>query len=199
MVPHRFPESDGQRQPGGCYRANGERRCGMPRTPSKRSAGFVRLTKGLSRTCSCLNLALRNPLAVGCWGRIAANTGSGTRGWPGHLVDQDCVAFGNGMVGEQVLTALVAGGQRCASGHLSERSAAIKVVSYPTTRTSTCASVSTKTRWSNSAACWEEFKRYETFYRGAAVSRGKPSRKTPSWLVWSGVDACNIAGWVRAA
>ena len=29
-------------------------------------------------------------------GRIAAHTGAGTRGWSGHQIDADCVAFGNG-------------------------------------------------------------------------------------------------------
>ena len=85
-------------------------------------------------------------------GRIAAHTGPGTRGWSGHEVGIDCVAFGNGLVGPQVLAGLIAGfqakaaeplefrlmraleggrdagGQGTAQVHKPERSAAIKVV-----------------------------------------------------------------------
>ena len=42
-------------------------------------------------------------------GRIAAHTGSATRGWSGHKVGSECVAFGNGLVGPQVLDGLMAG------------------------------------------------------------------------------------------
>ena len=36
-------------------------------------------------------------------GRVAAHTGSGTRGWSGHQIDTDCVAFGHGLVGRYLM------------------------------------------------------------------------------------------------
>jgi len=60
-------------------------------------------------------------------GRIAAHTGAGTRGWSGHQIDADCVAFGNGLVGPQVLGRVDRGFQdkarRCAriSPHAGDR------------------------------------------------------------------------------
>ena len=42
-------------------------------------------------------------------GRIAAHTGPGCRGWAGHKEAADCVAFGNGLVGPQVLDGMIAG------------------------------------------------------------------------------------------
>src|SRR5262245_60130642 len=85
-------------------------------------------------------------------GHIAAHTGSDCRGWAGHKEGQDCVAFGNGLVGPQVLDGMIrgflarsddpleyrlmqaieggrdSGGQGTAEVHRPERSAAIKVV-----------------------------------------------------------------------
>jgi uncharacterized Ntn-hydrolase superfamily protein len=133
-------------------------------------------------------------------GRIAAHTGSGTRGWSGHLLGTDCVAFGNGLVGEQVLTALVAGfgaapeealeyrlmraieagrdagGQGNATTHKPERSAAIKVVDrldYPDidVRVDVHPTAVAELR-----RVLEEFKLYQKFY----ADRGRdPSHAIP--------------------
>src|SRR5215831_10123780 len=133
-------------------------------------------------------------------GRIAAHTGSGTRGWSGHRIDTDCVAFGNGLVGPQVLSGLIdgfaakfddplefrlmraleggrdAGGQGDAQSHRPERSAAIKVVDrldYPDidVRVDVHPKAVEELR-----RVLEEFKLYEAFYR----ERGRnPSKAIP--------------------
>jgi uncharacterized Ntn-hydrolase superfamily protein len=133
-------------------------------------------------------------------GRIAAHTGSGTRGWSGHKEGADCVAFGNGLVGPQVLDALIAGflakpgnpleyrlmqaleagrdagGQGDATSHRPERSAAIKVVDrldYPEVdvRVDVHPVAVAELR-----RILEEFKLYEDFYR----ERGRnPSKAIP--------------------
>jgi uncharacterized Ntn-hydrolase superfamily protein len=133
-------------------------------------------------------------------GRIAAHTGAGTRGWSGHKIDQDCVAFGNGLVGPQVLDGLIAGfkvkadealeyrlmraleggrdagGQGDAKSHRPERSAAIKVVDrldYPDidVRVDVHPTAVEELR-----RVLEEFKLYEEFYR----ERGRnPSKAIP--------------------
>jgi uncharacterized Ntn-hydrolase superfamily protein len=130
-------------------------------------------------------------------GRIAVHTGSGTRGWSGHRIDQDCVAFGNGLVGPQVLTGLIegfkakpgdaleyrlmraleggrdAGGQGDATSHRPERSAAIKVVDrldYPDidVRVDVHPTAVEELR-----RVLEEFKLYEEFYRQRGRDPGK--------------------------
>jgi uncharacterized Ntn-hydrolase superfamily protein len=133
-------------------------------------------------------------------GRIAAHTGAGTRGWSGHRIDADCVAFGNGLVGPQVLAGLIAGfktrpddaleyrlmraieggrdagGQGNATTHKPERSAAIKVVDrldYPDidVRVDVHPTAVEELR-----RVLEEFKLYEEFYR----ERGRnPSKAIP--------------------
>jgi uncharacterized Ntn-hydrolase superfamily protein len=133
-------------------------------------------------------------------GRIAAHTGAGTRGWSGHQIDADCVAFGNGLVGPQVLAGLIAGfktrpddaleyrlmraieggrdagGQGNATTHKPERSAAIKVVDrldYPDidVRVDVHPTAVAELR-----RVLEEFKLYEEFYR----QRGRdPSHAIP--------------------
>jgi uncharacterized Ntn-hydrolase superfamily protein len=133
-------------------------------------------------------------------GRIAAHTGSGTRGWSGHQIGVDCVAFGNGLVGPQVLAGLIsgfqakagdpleyrlilaleagrdAGGQGTADAHKPERSAAIKVVDrldYPDidVRVDVHPVAVAELR-----RVLEEFKKYEVFYR----ERGRnPSEAIP--------------------
>ena len=133
-------------------------------------------------------------------GRVAAHTGSGTRGWSGHKEGADCVAFGNGLVGPQVLDGLIsgflakpgdaleyrlmqaieggrdAGGQGNATTHKPERSAAIKVVDrldYPDidVRVDVHPVAVAELR-----RVLEEFKLYEDFYR----ERGRhPSRAIP--------------------
>jgi uncharacterized Ntn-hydrolase superfamily protein len=130
-------------------------------------------------------------------GRIAAHTGSGTRGWSGHKVGADCVAFGNGLVGPQVLDGLIAGflanptdalehrlmraleggrdsgGQGDATSHRPERSAAIKVVDrldYPDidVRVDVHPTAVEELR-----RVLEEFKLYEEFYRERGRNPGK--------------------------
>ena len=143
-------------------------------------------------------------------GRIAAHTGGRTRGWSGHLVDQDCVVFGNGLVGEKVLTALVAGfnaepgdaleyrlmrsleagrdagGQGTAETHKPERSAAIKVVDrldYPEidVRVDVHPVAVAELR-----RVLEEFKLYQDFYR----NRGRdPSHAMPQDVFVAGLKA----------
>ena len=133
-------------------------------------------------------------------GRIAAHTGSGTRGWSGHEIGADCVVFGNGLVGPQVLARLIAGfvakpgdpleyrlmqaleagrdagGQGTAQSHKPERSAAIKVVDrldYPDidVRVDVHPTAVEELR-----RVLEEFKLYEEFYR----ERGRnPSKAIP--------------------
>jgi uncharacterized Ntn-hydrolase superfamily protein len=133
-------------------------------------------------------------------GRVAAHTGSGTRGWSGHEIGTDCVAFGNGLVGPQVLAGLIsgfmakaadplelrlmqaleagrdAGGQGTADAHKPERSAAIKVVDrldYPDidVRVDVHPVAVAELR-----RVLEEFKLYEAFYR----QRGRdPSHAIP--------------------
>lgn len=130
-------------------------------------------------------------------GRIAAHTGSGTRGWSGHKTGADCVAFGNGLVGPQVLDGLIdgflaspadplemrlivaleggrdAGGQGDADSHRPERSAAIKVVDrldYPDidVRVDVHPTAVEELR-----RVLEEFKLYEEFYRERGRNPGK--------------------------
>jgi uncharacterized Ntn-hydrolase superfamily protein len=133
-------------------------------------------------------------------GRIAAHTGSGCRGWAGHKQGADCIAFGNGLVGPQVLDGLIAGflartndpleyrlmsaieggrdagGQGTAEVHKPERSAAIKVVDrldYPEidVRVDVHPTAVAELR-----RVLEEFKLYEEFYR----QRGRnPSQAIP--------------------
>jgi uncharacterized Ntn-hydrolase superfamily protein len=143
-------------------------------------------------------------------GRIAAHTGPGTRGWSGHKEGADCVAFGNGLVGPQVLDGLIAGflakpgdaleyrlmqaieggrdagGQGNATTHKPERSAAIKVVDrldYPDidVRVDVHPVAVAELR-----RVLEEFKLYEDFYR----ERGRhPSRAIPQDVFVAGLEA----------
>ena len=141
-------------------------------------------------------------------GRIAAHTGPGTRGWSGHQVGADCVAFGNGLVGPQVLAGLIAGflakpgdplefrlmqaleagrdagGQGTADTHKPERSAAIKVVDrldYPDidVRVDVHPVAVAELR-----RVLEEFKLYEDFYK----QRGRD----PSHAIPQDVFAANL-------
>ena len=130
-------------------------------------------------------------------GRIAAHTGAGTRGWSGHRIETDCVAFGNGLVGPQVLDGLIAGfqakpeealelrlmraleggrdagGQGDATSHRPERSAAIKVVDrldYPDVDVRVDVH---PTAVEELRRVLEEFKLYEEFYRGRGLDPAK--------------------------
>ncbi len=137
-------------------------------------------------------------------GRIAAHTGSSTRGWSGHQVDTDCVAFGNGLVGPQVLAGLIAGfktrpedaleyrlmraieggrdagGQGNATTHKPERSAAIKVVDrldYPDVDVRVDVH---PTAVEELRRVLEEFKLYQDFYRQRALNPSQAIRRTCS-------------------
>jgi uncharacterized Ntn-hydrolase superfamily protein len=130
-------------------------------------------------------------------GNGVGHTGSGTRPWSGHKVGPGCVAFGNVLAGPQVVEAIVAGfladpdaplefrllaaleggrnagGQVGAEGHLTERSAAIRVVADPD-----YPDIDVRVDLHDDAVVelrrvLEEFKRYEVFYR----ERGRNPRE----------------------
>ena len=133
-------------------------------------------------------------------GMAVAHTGPHTRGWSGHVVGENYVAFGNGLVGPEVADAIAkgflaepdadlehrllmgieagrdAGGQGNAQTHKPERSAAIKVVDrldYPDidVRVDVHPTAVAELR-----RVLEEFKLYEDFYR----QRGRdPSHAIP--------------------
>jgi len=133
-------------------------------------------------------------------GRIAAHTGPGCRGWAGHKDGKDCVAFGNGLVGPQVLEGMIAGflenpgdaleyrlmraieggrdagGQGTPDAHRPERSASIKVVDrrdYPDVDVRVDVH---PTAVAELRRVLEEFKLYEEFYRGRDTD---PSKAIP--------------------
>jgi len=133
-------------------------------------------------------------------GRIAAHTGPGCRGWAGHKDGKDCVAFGNGLVGPQVLDGMIAsflenpgdaleyrlmraieggrdaGGQGTPDAHRPERSAAIKIVDrrdYPDVDVRVDVH---PTAVAELRRVLEEFKLYEEFYRGRDTD---PSKAIP--------------------
>ena len=122
-------------------------------------------------------------------GNGIGHSGSGTRPWSGHHVGKGYVAFGNVLAGPQVLEGICAGfekdpdgllefrilaaleggrnsgGQVGADGHLTERSAAIRVVADPD-----YPDVDVRVDLHDDAIVelrrvLEEFKRYEVFYR----------------------------------
>jgi uncharacterized Ntn-hydrolase superfamily protein len=122
-------------------------------------------------------------------GTAAAHTGSGTRPWSGHRIGAGYVAFGNVLAGPKVIDAIAAGfeaepkaalelrllaaleggrnagGQMGAQGHLTERSAAIRVVADPD-----FPDIDVRVDLHDDAVVelrhvLEEFKRYEAFYR----------------------------------
>jgi uncharacterized Ntn-hydrolase superfamily protein len=126
-------------------------------------------------------------------GNAAAHTGSGTRPWSGHKIGEGYVAFGNVLAGPQVVEAIASGflrkpddsleyrllaaleggrnsgGQVGGSGHLTERSAAIRVDSDPD-----YPDIDVRVDLHDDAIVelrriLDEFKVYEDFYR----SRGR--------------------------
>lgn len=130
-------------------------------------------------------------------GRIEAHTGPGCRGWAGHKQGKDCVAFGNGLVGPQVIDGMLAGflekpddaleyrlmraieggrdagGQGTADAHRPERSAAIKVVDrrdFPDVDVRVDVH---PTAVAELRRVLEEFKAYEEFYRGRDTDPAK--------------------------
>jgi uncharacterized Ntn-hydrolase superfamily protein len=122
-------------------------------------------------------------------GAVAAFTGPKTRGWSGHLAGDGCVAFGNVLAGAEVVDAIAAGfaadpdaplerrllraleygrdagGQRGAQGHLTERSAALRVFSdFP------YADLDLRVDLHDHAVdelrrCFEEYEPYRSYYR----------------------------------
>jgi uncharacterized Ntn-hydrolase superfamily protein len=122
-------------------------------------------------------------------GSVVAFTGPKTRGWAGHVIGEGCVAFGNVLAGPEVVDAIAAGyaedpdaplerrmlralecgrdagGQRGAQGHLTERSAALRVFSdfdY--------ADLDLRVDLHDHAVdelrrCFEEYEPYRTYYR----------------------------------
>src|SRR5476651_410951 len=129
-------------------------------------------------------------------GNGVAHTGSGTRPWSGHKIGAGYIAFGNVLAGPQVVEAIAAGfmarpgdplelrllaaleggrnagGQVGAQGHLTERSAAIRVDAVPDHP-----DIDVRVDLHDDAVVelrriLEEFKRYEVFYR----DRGRDPR-----------------------
>ena len=143
-------------------------------------------------------------------GRISAHTGPGCRGWAGHKEGKDCVAFGNGLVGPQVIDGMIAGflekpddaleyrlmraieggrdagGQGTPDAHRPERSAAIKVVDrrdYPDVDVRVDVH---PTAVAELRRVLEEFKLYEEFYRGRDTD---PSKAIPQDVFVKELDA----------
>jgi uncharacterized Ntn-hydrolase superfamily protein len=122
-------------------------------------------------------------------GASAAYTGPGTRGWSGHVLGQNYVATGNGLVGPHIVEAIAkgflsepdadlehrllmgieagrdAGGQGTAGDHKPERSSALLVYSrnaYPDTDLRVDLH---ETAVEELRRIYKEFKLYEVFYR----------------------------------
>ncbi len=122
-------------------------------------------------------------------GMAVAHTGPHTRGWSGHVVGENYVAFGNGLVGPEVADAIAkgflaepdadlehrllmgieagrdAGGQGTRERHKAERSAALRVYS-----TDTFADIDLRVDLHATAVeelrrIWTEYKQYEAYYR----------------------------------
>ena len=136
------------------------------------------------------NHAYRQIAIIDREGTAAVHTGSGTRPWSGHKIGAGYVAFGNVLAGSKVIDAIAAGfeadpkaalefrllaaleggrnagGQMGAQGHLTERSAAIRVVADPD-----YPDIDVRVDLHDDAVVelrrvLEEFKRYEVYYRG---------------------------------
>jgi uncharacterized Ntn-hydrolase superfamily protein len=122
-------------------------------------------------------------------GMAVAHTGPHTRGWSGHVVGENYVAFGNGLVGPEVADAIAkgflaepdadlehrllrgieagrdAGGQGTRERHKAERSAALRVYS-----TDAYADIDLRVDLHATAVeelrrVWTEYKQYEAYYR----------------------------------
>jgi uncharacterized Ntn-hydrolase superfamily protein len=133
-------------------------------------------------------------------GTAAAHTGSGPRPWAGHTIGDGYIAFGNVLAGPHVVDAIAAGfmadpdstlefrllaaleagrnagGQAGPNGHLTERSAVIRVVAHPD-----FPDIDVRVDLHDDAVVelrrvLEEFKRYEVFYR----ERGRNPRDAVS-------------------
>lgn len=122
-------------------------------------------------------------------GRAVAHTGPGTRGWSGHRVGENYVAFGNGLMGPEVVEAIArgflaepdsdlehrllmgieygraAGGQGTRQRPKTERSAALLVYSchaYPDIDLRVDLH---ETAIEELRRVWHEYKKYEGYYR----------------------------------
>src|SRR5262249_34340213 len=143
-------------------------------------------------------------------GRIAAHTGPGCRGWAGHKEGKGCVAFGNGLIGPQVLDGMIkgflanpndaleyrlmraieggrdAGGQGTPDAHRPERSAAIKVVDRHDFPDVDIRVDVHPTAVAELRRVLEEFKLYEEVYRGRHTD---PSKAIPQDVFVKQLDA----------
>ncbi|MFI5013964.1 MAG: DUF1028 domain-containing protein [Hyphomicrobiales bacterium] len=146
-------------------------------------------------------------------GNVAAHTGPKTRGWSGHEVGAAVAAFGNGLVGPQVLQGMLAGfdadpdallefrllraleggrdagGQGNTESHKPERSAALKVVDrldYPDIDIRVDIH---ETAVEELRRILEEFKLYQVFYR----ERGRnPRDAVPQEVFVARLDATRV-------
>jgi uncharacterized Ntn-hydrolase superfamily protein len=122
-------------------------------------------------------------------GKSAAYTGSGTRGWSGHVLGENYVATGNGLVGPGVVQAIAAGflaepdadlehrllmgveagrdagGQGTKEAHKPERSAALSVYSRHAYADIDLRVDLHETAVEELRHVWREYKEYEGYYR----------------------------------
>ena len=122
-------------------------------------------------------------------GMAVAHTGPHTRGWSGHVVGENYVAFGNGLVGPEVADAIAngfmaepdadlehrllmgieagrdAGGQGTRERHKAERSAALRVYSKDAFADIDLRVDLHATAVEELRRVWTEYKQYETYYR----------------------------------
>jgi uncharacterized Ntn-hydrolase superfamily protein len=122
-------------------------------------------------------------------GMAAAHTGPHTRGWSSHVTAENCVAFGNGLVGQEVVDAIArgfqaepdadlehrllmgieagrdAGGQGTRERHKAERSAALRVYSKDAFADIDLRVDLHATAVEELRRVWTEYKQYETYYR----------------------------------
>ena len=122
-------------------------------------------------------------------GMAVAHTGPRTRGWSGHVVGENYVAFGNGLVGPEVADAIAkgfmaepdadlehrllmgieagrdAGGQGTRERHKTERSAALRVYSRDNFADIDLRVDLHATAVEELRRVWTEYKQYEAYYR----------------------------------
>ena len=134
-----------------------------------------------------------------------AHTGPHTRGWSGHVVGENYVAFGNGLVGPEVADAIAkgflaepdadlehrllmgieagrdAGGQGTRERHKAERSAALRVYSTRhVSPTSTCASTCMQRRSRSCAASGPNTSSTKPTIATASATRAAPRDRKSS-------------------
>jgi uncharacterized Ntn-hydrolase superfamily protein len=122
-------------------------------------------------------------------GTAVAHTGPRTRGWSGHVVGDNYIAFGNGLVGPEVADAIAAGflaepgadlehrllmgieagrdagGQGTREWHKTERSAALRVYSRDPFADIDLRVDLHATAVEELRRVWTEYKQYEAYYR----------------------------------